>query len=180
MRGQLRHALWAGKWRGRYLHPCNKNRGKGDPAQIINFLLIIYFNSKHSCPSCCRLSWFPVSGIGRRRRFDPRPGPGVQRPDQQPWLCQAVCQQRYFTCETNTKTKSRVPTVNQTRQKLFLDLKKCFEISKKIVISKKVFGPKKCFGNSKHALGSKKIVDIVDNVAMLILLMQSGTTPGSN
>ena len=124
MRGQLRHALWAGKWRGRYLHPCNKNRGKGDPAQVINFLLIIYFNSKHSCLSCCRLSWFPVSGIGRRRRFDPRPGPGVQRPDQQPWLCQAVCQQRYFTCET--KTKSRVPTVNQTRQKLFLDLKNVF------------------------------------------------------
>ena len=65
-------------------------------------------------------------------------------------------------------------------QKCFFNLKKCFEISKKIVISKKVFGPKKCFGNSKHALGSKKIVDIVDNVAMLILLMQSGTTPGSN
>ena len=55
MRGQLRHALWAGKWRGRYLHPCNKNRGKGDPALIINFLLIIYFNSKHSCPSTSRL-----------------------------------------------------------------------------------------------------------------------------
>ena len=55
MRGQLRHALWAGKWRGRYLHPCNKNRGKGDPAQIINFLFIIYFNSKHSCPSTSRL-----------------------------------------------------------------------------------------------------------------------------
>ena len=26
MRGQLRHALWAGKWRGRYLHPCNTEK----------------------------------------------------------------------------------------------------------------------------------------------------------
>ena len=139
MRGQLRHALWAGKWRGRYLHPCNKNRGKGDPAQIINFLLIIYFNSKHSCPSTSPVFVFHGSPS---QELD-EDGALIHDPVQEcnDLINNRGCVKQYvnkgITCETNTKTKSRVPTVNQTRQKLFLDLKNVFLISKNVLRSQK-------------------------------------------